>query len=232
MGAVLSTTGGIPLAWLTTEVSDLDCEILKVERGDCRAQAALEGLALLIALRECAPWWESQRLRAHVRSDSAAALGATEKMASPAYSMNLLARELALDVAWSKYGVELVSYGHVAGPLNSWADALSRLQAPTERACIPDALTAIVPTAVADRRPAWWLSFAGVKKARRSCMQGIRLMLCAMPTVPRGPFPPHGQVVLRNRSLLLHQDLMTSYCIPFAPMGAVGRLGRRTPPGR
>ena len=64
MGAVLSTTGGIPLAWLTTEVSDLDREMLNVERGDCRAQAALEGLALLIALREWALWWESQRLRA------------------------------------------------------------------------------------------------------------------------------------------------------------------------
>jgi hypothetical protein len=172
MGAVLSTTGGVPLAWFAAEVTDLDCEILKVERGDCRAQAALEGLALLIALREWAPWWESQRLRAHVRSDSAAALGSTEKMASPTFSMNLLARELALDVAWSKYGVELVSYGHVAGPLNAWADALSRLKAPTECARVPEELAAMDPTTVADRRPAWWLSFAGtrgaVRKTRRA----------------------------------------------------------------
>jgi hypothetical protein len=172
LGAVLSTASGCPLAWLAAEVSDMDCTILKVQRGDCRAQAALEGLALLIALREWAPWWESQRLRAHVRSDSAAALGAAEKMASPTYAMNLLARELALDVAWSRYGVELVTYGHVAGPLNKWADALSRLNAPTEKATVPEALLALEPTPVVERRPAWWLSFAGargaLKRARRA----------------------------------------------------------------
>ena len=99
LGAVLSTVAGVPLAWITSEVTDGDCVMLRIVRGDCRALSALEGLALLIALRAWAPWWEHESLRAHVRSDCAAALGSVEKLASPSFAMNLLAREVALDVS-------------------------------------------------------------------------------------------------------------------------------------
>ena len=166
MGAVFSTPQGVVLGWLATELSDLDCRVLRVERGDCRAQAALEGLALLVALRAWAPMWERLRVRAHVRSDSAAALGAAEKMASPSYALHLLAREVSLDVGWSRYGVEMVTYGHVAGPLNKEADALSRLWAP-EAAAIPESLKHVDPTTASARPKEWWLSFGGPRRGLR-----------------------------------------------------------------
>ena len=146
----------------------MDCRVLRVERGDCRAQAAVEGLALLIALRAWAPLWEQQRLRAHVRSDSAAALGAAEKLASPTYALNVLAREVALDIAWSRYGVEMVTYGHISGPLNTAADALSRQWCPNTRAAVPEELGAMEPTTAVERTAAWWLSFGGPRRPLRA----------------------------------------------------------------
>ena len=55
MGAILATPDGRVLAWIASELCDMDCRVLRVERGGCRAQAAVEGLALLIALRAWAP---------------------------------------------------------------------------------------------------------------------------------------------------------------------------------
>ena len=83
LGAILSDADGNPLEWLACPVSPLDCQILGVTVGDCRGQAVLEALALLVALRTWAPRWCKQRVRAHVRSDSTAALGAVQKLASP-----------------------------------------------------------------------------------------------------------------------------------------------------
>ena len=155
IGAILSDADGNPLEWLACPVSPLDCKILGVTVGDCRGQAVLEALALLVALRTWAPRWCNQRVRAHVRSDNTAALGAVQKLASPTANVNLVAREVALDVAASAYGLEATSWGHISGALNDWADSLSRLTAP-EKKTVPKALAAVPRAHLAVRGLSWW----------------------------------------------------------------------------
>ena len=160
LGAVLSTAEGYPLAWVASEVTADDARRLGVTIGDCAAQAVLEALAILVAVRTWAHIWTAAKARVHVRSDSQAALGALGKVASPVPAMNAVAREVALDVAASSYGLEPITWGHVAGKLNVWADALSRLAAP-EPELVPAELARIEPTEVAVRDEAWWRASSG-----------------------------------------------------------------------
>ena len=117
----------------------------KIFKIDCHGicGAVVEALAILVAVRLWAHIWVTAKARVHVRSDSRAALGALGKVSSPVASINSIAREVALDVATSDYGLEPISGGHVAGVLNDWADALSRLNAPEPKE-IPATLAASV----------------------------------------------------------------------------------------
>ena len=86
-----------------------DEEILNITKGSCTAQAVVEALAILVALRTWHSVWRLQRAVLVIRSDSAAALGALGKLASPAPGVNAVAREIAIDVACSRYGVSFGS---------------------------------------------------------------------------------------------------------------------------
>ena len=93
-----------------------------------------------MAIRVWAHLWLGPEAKAHVRSDSTAALGALQKLTRPTVNMNKLAAELSLGLAHSMYGVKVVTWGHVGGTINDTADALSRLDAP-EPAAMPEGLT-------------------------------------------------------------------------------------------
>ena len=161
LGAVLSTPEGFPLAWLASTVTAEDAKRLGLKLGDSAGQAVLETLAILVAVRAWAPRWTGAKARVHVRSDSKAALGALGKLASPTPAMNTIAREVAVDVATSDYGLEPMSWGHVAGVLNEWADALSRLEAP-EPKFVPAVLAAFEPEELPARDAAWWRASRGL----------------------------------------------------------------------
>ena len=51
-------------------------------------------------------------------------MGALGKIASASVAVNMVAREVGVDVAWSRYGVDV--WTHVPGKMNLWADDLSR----------------------------------------------------------------------------------------------------------
>ena len=55
LGAVLSTVGGFPLAWLASPLTAEDERALGIKIGDCACQTIVEALALLVALRVWAP---------------------------------------------------------------------------------------------------------------------------------------------------------------------------------
>jgi hypothetical protein len=167
LGAVLSTPEGFPLAWLASPVTEADARHLDLKLGDSSSQAVLEALAILVAVRVWAPHWTCAKARVHVRSDSKAALGALGKLSSPAPAVNTIAREVAVDVATSDYGLEPISWGHVAGALNEWADCLSRLTAPEPKQ-VPVALDAFAPEAVPERDATWWRASRGVGALRKS----------------------------------------------------------------
>eukprot|EP00972_Heterocapsa_arctica_P040350 5944765-Heterocapsa_arctica.AAC.1 len=72
-------------------------------------------------------------------------------MSSPAGAINAIAREVAIDVAASRYGVDV--WTHIAGVDNVLADALSRLNDPawSGSKAFPTEL-AIVPRTPCDLR--------------------------------------------------------------------------------
>ena len=112
-------------------------------------------MVILIAVRTWLPWWKNQRLAVALRSDSKAALGATQKLRSPSPSVNAVARELCLDLAEGKYDIDVLR--HIPGKLDTWADALSRLEEPGSQARLPSELSGL--QTVTDRRSAdWWLT--------------------------------------------------------------------------
>ena len=105
VGAVLEV-GGVPTAFLEDPLTTTDEDKLNIQIGLCKGQA-VEMLALLVAMRVWLPMWASARCVVTVRSDSQAALGAALKLASPSPVINKIAREMGLDIASSKYGVDL-----------------------------------------------------------------------------------------------------------------------------
>ena len=72
----------------------------------------------------------------------------------------MVPREMGLDILHSDYGVEVVTWGHVGGAINVWADALSRLAAP-EPEPMPAGLADIEPTEVPTRVQEWWRASGG-----------------------------------------------------------------------
>ena len=166
LGAILSTAEGYPLAWLSSAVTAEDAARLGIKVGDCSAQAVLEALAVLVAIRAWAPVWGGAKARIHIRSDSQAALGAMRKVSSPVVAMNRVVREMSLDLAASNYNLEVMSWGHVAGSLNDWADALSRLDAPEPKE-VPPQLAAFEATELPVRDDAWWLVTRGPRSVQK-----------------------------------------------------------------
>ena len=170
LGAVLSTPDGLPLAWYSSALTVEDAAYLGITIGDCSCQTVVEALAILVAVRLWAHIWVTAKARVHVRSDSRAALGALGKVSSPVASINSIAREVALDVATSDYGLEPISWGHVAGVLNEWADALSRLTAPEPKE-VPLALAAFEGEEVPARDARWWRASSGPVALKKKALR-------------------------------------------------------------
>ena len=102
--------GGRVIAFFSDPLCEHDFQVLGFTRGSCRGQAAAEALAVLVALRLWFPLWRDRRVSVAVRADSQAALGALGKLGSTAPAIGRVAREVALDVALSYYGVETWSH--------------------------------------------------------------------------------------------------------------------------
>ena len=153
LGAVLEVQGCIT-AYLYDEVSQFDAQTLGVQVGSCRSQAVLEALAIAVAVRTWLPTWATSRAGVVVRSDSTAALGALGKLASPNAAVNKIAREVSLDVAFSRYGIDVLE--HLPGKLNTLADALSRAFEPGTSFEIPRELENVQHTKVDPRGQSWW----------------------------------------------------------------------------
>ena len=110
-----------------------------------------------------------------MRSDSQAELGAALKLASSSPIINKIAREMGLDIASTKYGVDL--FEHVPGKNNTLADALSRLHQPGGSGTILAELLGCKRTPVSRRDAEWWESDAPL-----SCVPGSQVVQAAAPT--------------------------------------------------
>ena len=147
---------GAPAAFFADTLCDTDLRILCFERGSCRGQAAAEALAVLVALRLWFPLWRGSRAAVAVRSDSQAALGALGKLGSTAPAVGRVAREVALDVALSCYGVDV--WEHVPAERNKEAHILSRWAEPGVEPTVPGRLVQVRRDIPDAREDSWWLA--------------------------------------------------------------------------
>ena len=166
---------GVPAAFLEDPISAVDEDKLSIQIGSCKGQAAVEVLALLVAMRVWLPMWASARCVVTMRSDSQAALGAARKFASPSPIITKIVREMGLYTAPTKYGVDL--FVHVPGKHNTLADALSRLHQPGGCGTVPAELLGCERTPV-PRRDAEWRE----SDVPPSGVPGSRVVLGAAPT--------------------------------------------------
>ena len=145
---------GVPSSWYAEAVSKEDVERFRIEIGSPKCQALLETLAILIGLRAWADLISGKRWSVLVRSDSRAALGAAFKLRSPVPALNAVVRELALDLAESRYDLDFIE--HLPGRCNVFADTLSRFYQPGQARTVPPELAAAPRAFPARRIGAWW----------------------------------------------------------------------------
>ena len=69
--------------------------------------------------------------------------------------MNRILKELALETALTSTGLRL-TFKHLKGSRNEWADALSRLSQPGSGARVPAPLLSCRRTDVEQRTRTWW----------------------------------------------------------------------------
>lgn len=158
LGGTLEVSGRV-MAFFADRVTQADVDALGVAVGESRSQAVLETLALAVAVREWLPEWGKERTVVEVRSDSVAALGAVVAGGSGKPVINKIVREIALDVAMSRYGVDFAS--HLPGKENVLSDQLSRLHEPGGARHIPAALRSVRQTVPRERGASWWEAAGG-----------------------------------------------------------------------
>ena len=139
---------GIPECYTYGQFTQFDADILQVVNEQSRAQQAFESLALLIVLRMWLPGFAKHRVSVRVRGDNMAALAMLAK------SLQIIARELALDLSQCSYSPDFIE--HVPGVANSVADALSRMAEVNSSFQLPTMLSTTRFDAPPDRSATWW----------------------------------------------------------------------------
>ena len=145
---------GRPWSYYGVLISEEDVARFGIKFGDPAFQALVENIAILIGVRQWLPIWKSERVIVRIRSDSQAALGAWRKERSSNQAVNMVVREMALDLAEGRYKIDVKE--HLPGRCNGWADALSRLSQPGGAATVPSALEHAQRVHPAVRGAAWW----------------------------------------------------------------------------
>ena len=123
----------VPVAWYATPLPESLLRHFQAKSGDSSFNTLWEALAILVAIRL---WLPGTRVLARVRSDSLAALRSIVKMQSPSPSLNLIAREIALDATLGLYHLGVAV--HIPGIANRLPDDLSRLWAPEPHQIPPE----------------------------------------------------------------------------------------------
>ena len=138
LGALLVIDGAF-FECIAGALTDEDFRRFGLAAGDCRGQQCWESLAILVALRHWAPRWRGRRFCLRVRSDSVTALTMLVSCRGTGASVNLIAREIALDLARSMYRPSVCE--HIPSVSNKLPDLLSRLSEPGAPQALPRALS-------------------------------------------------------------------------------------------
>ena len=91
-------------------------------------------MATVIGVRGWLQHWRDRRTAIALQSDSQAALGAWARQKLSVPNINVVVREMALDLAEGRYRIDVQQ--HISGRLNFWADALGRSAQHGKNACV------------------------------------------------------------------------------------------------
>ena len=119
--------GGAIVKYFACPVIDDDLGTLEIERGSCTGQQALEGLAILVAMRLWCDHKDARKVHLSVRGDNIGALTLLIKMRPKSPAQALISRELALITVRSAFPPQVV---HTPGLAHVVADLLSRMNDP------------------------------------------------------------------------------------------------------
>ena len=140
IGAYLQVEGAM-VSWFSCAVDQHAQDYLKIVVGSSEAQQTLEALAILVALRLWKQSWALVRSTLEVRADNVSALTAVACMRAKGYGVNLVAREMALDLSDGCYRPDICT--HTPGVASSIADGLSRRFQPGVTFVLPAALAQV-----------------------------------------------------------------------------------------
>ena len=140
--------------YLHEEITEDDCNILKIDVGSPNGQQILEALAMLIALRVWRQRWRQLRSTVVVRGDNVTMLTMVLHFKGASHGLSIVAREVALELADAAYRPLVAE--HIPGIANTLADALSRVGDPSKRWQLPAALHGAVRALVPPRPASWY----------------------------------------------------------------------------
>ena len=160
LGGWLSVDGAIT-ACFASQLTAHDSEKFGIPLADAKGQQVWEALAILVAVVLWSQAWQQDRIILKVKADNVTALTLLVKMRpSPstahARQLALISRELALhlvDLSFPPDAAHIPGVGHI------FADALSRVFAPTGKGKITPDLHPALVTARVDEAPARDKSF-------------------------------------------------------------------------
>ena len=160
LGAVLFVEHQVK-AWIACALDKHDCEILKIVLGDCASQQTAECLIQLVSLRAWKAIWQKPRVILTVSSDNMTSLHLVDNFKASGPSINLIAREVALEYGDSTHRPSRRS--HCPGVANKLADTLSRRYQPQKTFALPQELSKLTETQVQTRDESYYLTRAGAK---------------------------------------------------------------------
>ena len=123
LGATLSVDE-VYVCWYAVPLTKVDAARFKVKLGDAEGQQLWESLNVLVALRVWQSWWRRKQVCLEVKSDNVTALSLLCKLKGGSASLNIIARELALDFGDCSYRPTIVT--HAPGISLKTVDTLSR----------------------------------------------------------------------------------------------------------
>ena len=156
------TMNNVPVEYTFGRFTQMDSDTLGITNEQSRAQQGFEALALLIMMRLWLWHLTQKRVSIRVRGDNLGALSLLCRMQPKSASLQLVAREIALEISQCAYAPDLVE--HVPGITNVIADLLSRHSELGEKFQLPESLSQARFIAPPLRDSRWWRT----KRAARS----------------------------------------------------------------
>ena len=146
------------VGWLATQITAYEVKLFDHAIGDPAGQQTWEALAILIGLRLYKQWWQSSRSVLEVGADNVTALAMVTLMEAKGPGVNLVARELALDLADGCYRPDITQ--HIPGITNGCSDTLSRRFQPGKTFILPKVLAKIAESEIPLRENKYYRAIA------------------------------------------------------------------------